>query len=141
MATAKHVEESLRDFFISKPTINGLLEDRFFMDMLPQNISLPAVSITRLSSIDEMHLGDRAKAVKARIQIECEADTRKECRDVIKAIKDSNICQVKGTTFGTDIRGVSVEEGTRDYHYQPTDGSDNRRYVTSLDLVVSYLED
>lgn len=141
MAVVDDVEDALRLLMLDDADVVELIVDRIFTDVLEQGVCLPAVVMSRLSAVDEMKLSDRAKGVNARIQIECYAATRSEARSVVRAIKDADITQTKGLTHGVDIRGIAIEDGSREYVDYPNDASDEHRYVTSFDLKVSYLEE
>jgi hypothetical protein len=134
-------ETSLRTYFLSKTAITDLAGTRIGSDQLAQNAVLPAIVLTRTSSRDEHILSNLAGAVQARIQVESFADTRLVASDLAKKVKRCGIAAVKGTYDSTDFRGVTVEDSEREYVDYPTDGSDEHRYVTSFDLLVSYLED
>ena len=57
-----------------------------------------------------------------------------------EAIRGCGIITQKGTTSSVDIRGVRVDDGQRNYVDYPTDGSDEHRYVTTIDLIFDYTE-
>jgi hypothetical protein len=133
-------ETSLRSYFLTKTAITNLVGERIGTNRLAQGVELPAIVMYRNDSTEEHLLSDLAGAVDARVRVECYADTCDISNSVAKAVKRCGIAAVKGMTHGTDIRGVRVESGQREYDDPPTDGSDESRYVTTFDLMVSYLE-
>lgn len=85
-------------------------------------------------------ISNRSGFVQTRLQIECFAKLRLTANALAEAIYKSGIAAVKGTTNSVNIRGVTVEDGQRNYIIYDSEGGDDHTYVTQFDLMVSYLE-
>lgn len=131
---------SIRTFLLGKTAITDLVSQRIYTDILPQSATLPAITMSKISTSHDHELSDFAGLVHTRLQFECFAATRQVANNIAEAIRSSGIITQKGTLTGVDIRGVRVVDGQRNYVDFPTDGSDEHRYVTSLDLMIDYSE-
>lgn len=140
------VISAVRTYLLAQSAVTDLVGQRIYLDILPQNATTPAVAMSKISESEQHKLSDRLGFVQTRIQFECFADKRHvtdarlKANAVADAIKQSGICAVKGTTNGVDIRGVMVEDGQRNYIEYSDGGSDDHRYVTSIDLMVTHVE-
>lgn len=137
------VEEALCAYLLTKTVVTDLIGSRLYADEPPQSYRVSAgtaASWEIVSSTDDMLLSDRAGLVHTRIQFVTYASTRKAANAAIRAIKNCGVCALKGVTSGVDIRGVSVDDGIRNYTEPPGDGSQELRYLAELDLMVDYLE-
>ena len=131
---------AVRAYLLTKTAITDLVSQRFYTDILPQSATLPAITLSKVSTSHEHELSDFGGLAHCRLQFECFADTRAVANSIAEAIRASGIITQKGTTTSVDVRGVRVEDGQRNYVDYPTDGSDEHRYVTSLDLMIDYTE-
>lgn len=140
------VISAVRTYLLSRSAVTDLVGQRIYLDILPQKATTPAVAISKTSETDEHALSDRIGFVQTRIQFEAFADKRDvtdarlKANAVIDAIRSSGICALKGVTNGVDFRSVMVEDGQRNYIDYERGGGDAHRYVTSMDLQVTYLE-
>jgi len=131
---------AVRTYLLTKTAITDLVSQRFYADILPQSATLPAIAYTRTSGFHDHILSDLAGLAHARIQFECFADTRAVANSIVEAIRASGIITQKGTISSVDIRGVRIEEGLRSELDYPHDGSDEHRYVASIDLMFDFTE-
>ena len=134
------VSIAVRSYLLAKTAITDLVSQRIYTDILPQSATLPAITMSKISTTHDHALSDFAGLAHCRLQFECFADTRQVSNSIAEAIRSSGIITQKGSTSSVDIRGVRVEDGQRNTLDSPTDGSDERRYVTSIDLMVDYTE-
>ena len=135
------VAESIRAWLLDHSIVTDLVANRIYPDMLPQNPTLPAVVMTKLSVRHDHQLSDLAGLAHARVQFDCYSLSRGEANGVAEAIRATGITALKGETHGTDIRGVELEEGQRNFTEPPNDATDEFRYGTNFDLMVSYTEE
>lgn len=131
---------ALRGYLLSKSAVTDLVGQRIYTDQLEQGATLPAVVMNKLFTTHDHALSDKAGLAHARIQFECYAATRQVANSVADSLHTSGIMTFKGLTGGVDIRGARVEEGMS-YKTDPaTDGSDESRYVSVIDLTIDYTE-
>ena len=134
------VVESVRTYLLADATIEGLIDDRIYPDIVEQNATLPAVAVSKTSTTHDHTLSNLAGLAHVRLSFDCYADSRNVANQVAEAIRASGIVAVKGVTNGTDIRGVRIEEGQRNEIEYSNEASDDHRYVTSMDIMVDYTE-
>ena len=134
------VVSAVRTYLLSQSAVTDIIGQRMYFDVLQQNCTLPAATISKTSESHEHEISDRAGHVKTRLQITCHADLRLTANALAEAIYTSGIAAVKGVTNSVNIRGVTVEDGQRNYVVYDADGGDDHQYVTEFDLMVSYRE-
>ena len=134
------IAESVRLYLVAKTAITNLIGTRIYPDIVEQNATLPAVSISKISTRHEHTLSDFAGVAHCRLQFDCYSNTRTQANEVAETIRTSGIIKQKGLTHGTDIRGARMEDGARYEIDYSNEASDDHRYVTSFDLVIDYLE-
>lgn len=135
------VGTAVRAYLLTKTAITDIVSQRFYADILPQGATLPAIAYSRTSTAHDHDLSNLSGLAHARIQFECFAATRAQSNAIADAIRSSGVMAIKGTYSSVDIRGVRIEEGIRSYMDFPTDGSDEHRYVASIDLMVDFTEE
>ena len=131
---------SVRTYLLGVTAVTDIVGQRIYTDILPQRATLPAVALSKITTRHDHQLSDLAGLAHTRMQFECFASTRLVANATAEAIRSSGIITQKGTLTSVDIRGVRVDDGQRNYVDYPTDGSDEHRYVTTLDLVFDYTE-
>lgn len=130
----------VRGYLLGKTAITDLVGQRIYTDALPQSATLPAIVMSKLYTQHDHELSDLAGLAHSRLQFECYASTRLVSNAVAEAIRACGVVAFKGSTNGVDIRGVRVEEGMSYQDDPPTDGSDERRYVSVIDLTIDFTE-
>ena len=130
----------VRGYLLSKSGITDLVSQRIYTDVLPQSATLPAIVMNKLYTTHDHELSNLVGVAYSRLQFECYGSTRLVSNSIAEAIRASGIVAFKGDTNSVDIRGVQVEEGMSYMDDPPTDGSDERRYVSVIDLMVAFTE-
>lgn len=133
------VAVAVRTWLLSQSTITDVVGQRIYADQMPQTATLPSIELSVTSDVAEMQLSDITGLTKARLQFNCIAATRAIARSIAKAIRTSGIAAIKGQYTDVWIRGVAVDS-TYDVVIEATDGSDDHRYQSVVDLLVDYLE-
>lgn len=131
---------AVRTYLLSRSSITDVIGQRMYFQRRPQKAALPAATIARVSEDHDHLLSNRSGFVKTRLQIECFSGQQVVTEALAEAIYKSGVAALKGTTNGIDIRGVTVEDGRRDYTLDDPNGGDDHTYVTQFDLMVSYKE-
>ena len=134
------VVSSIRTYLLGRSAVTDVLSQRIYLDVLKQSATLPAATISKVSETHSHLISDRSGFVQTRLQIECFALQRLVANSLAEAIYKSGVAAIKGVTNGVNIRGVTVDDGQRNYIVQDADGGDDHTYVTQFDLMVSYLE-
>lgn len=141
------MEEALCAYIMGKTQVTTLIGSgdggRLYPNVLPQDYSTtdgPGVTYEIVSTTEEMLLApDRSGFCQSRVQIACYAAKYADAMSTARAIKNSGIATLKGSSGGVDFRGVQAD-GIRCYSESPTDGSDEWRYIAEFDLIISYHE-
>lgn len=131
---------AVRGYLLDQTDLTDIIGTRMYTDSLPQGATLPAVEMDKLFTTHEFQLSDFAGLAHCRLQFRCYGLTRLVANSIAEAIRASGIVTQKGTTNGVDIRGCRVEEGMTYKVDVPRDGSDERRYVATIDLMIDYTE-
>lgn len=134
------VVSALRTYLLGQSSVSSIIGQRLYLDVLPQNATLPAATISKISGTVEHTLSARTAFTRSRFQLTQFSSTREEANRLSAMIYQSGIAALKGVTNSVDIRGVMVETGQRMHTVQPRDGSDEHLYATDIDLMVTYLE-
>lgn len=130
----------VRAFLLSKTTITDQVSQRIYTDILPQGATLPAIVMFKRFTDHEHQLSDLGGLAHAKIQFECYAATRSSANTIADVIIDSGIMTHTGTYSAVDVRGVRISLGQSNDILAPFDGSDERYYVTTIELEVDYTE-
>lgn len=131
--------KSIRQFMLGKTAVTDVIGQRFYAKRLPQGATVPAVAYRTISETHDHALDGLAGIVSTRIQYECFASSAESARSLAYILIAAEADQIKGTSNGTNIRSVMVEDGLREYEDEDTDGGDNQRHVASFDLMVHWL--
>lgn len=132
------VISAVRSYILAQSSVTDLIAQRLYLFRLPQNPTLPAATIAKVSGRHEHTLADRVSLQHSRMQVECHSTTFLGAEALAKAIYECGICALRGTTSSVFICGVTVEDGQRNYVIDARDGGDDHQYVTQFDFMVSY---
>ena len=134
------VVSAVRTYLLSQVAVTDVISQRLYLDVRPQHATLPAATIMKQSETHSHLLSNRSGFVQTRLQIECFSKLRLTTNALAETIYKSGIAAVKGLTNGVNIRGVTVDDGQRNYVIYDSEGGDDHIYVTQFDLMVSYTE-
>jgi hypothetical protein len=128
---------TIRTLTLADGTVSGLVSTRMHSDVLPQRASLPAITYSVVDTLPNEHLAGIAALSRARIQIDCYAATRAAANSLADAVRLA-LATHRGTTSGQRISSITMPSGEA-YSFDPVEaGSDQRRFVTSMDFYVFY---
>jgi hypothetical protein len=127
-----------------------LVGSRVYPDALPQAAAMPAVVYYGISGTTLESLAGIVADGELRIQFDAYANTRKEADEVAAAIiaRLKELSQEGVTTIGDDEEDEEESNGTtrlcdvevtgpRHDRQPPADGSDDWRYITSVDAMLT----
>lgn len=120
---------------------------RFYPDDLPQGATMPAVAYETISDIPDHCIGaewGRNGFSKARIALDCYASTSTASRNLARTIMaylSGPTGRLRGVYGGVNFFDAAIDSSARTEAETPTDGSDARRYVTTIDVLVSYYDE
>lgn len=129
----------LRTHLLADVTVAGLIGTRMYPRVLPQGAALPAATYRVVSRTHAPSLGGVTTSGLCRIQIDVFASLEATATSVAEAMLSRLRSLSAGQqTIGAGTRVTDVEiEGPRGDAEPPVDGSDEWRYVQSLDALLS----
>lgn len=132
------VIKSVRQYLLGKTAVTDLVGQRIYSKRLPQNATLPAVTMRINNEGLEHALDGLVGLVATRVQFECFGASAETSRAVADAIVWCGIDRLQGVSTSVNIRSVTVEDGRREFEDEDTSGGDSQRHVTSFDLKVVF---
>lgn len=130
---------TIRTVTLENATVSSLIGTRMHADVPPQGVLMPAIVYTVVDTIPYEHLSGIADVSRARIQIDCAANTRSEANALADAVRLALEKQQRGeASDGQFINEINLVTGESYSTIAPEAGSDKRRYVTQLDFFVHY---
>lgn len=133
------VRVAVRSYLLTKSVVTDIVGQRIYAQALPQNATIPAISMTTISETYEHDLAGLAGLVTTRLQFECFAATELVSLSLADAIIWCGIDTLKGLSGNINFRSVLVEDGRRTYTDADTNAGDDQRHITNFDLLISYL--
>jgi hypothetical protein len=134
-----NVAIALRAYLIGQSSLSDQISTRMYPDALPQSSTLPAVSYRKISGVHDHYVEGYSGVCTARITFDCYAATRSSAEAVADAIAEL-MNGLRGTYSSVDILDVQYDSGPEYYEESPQDGSDEHRYVTTMDFLINYRE-
>ena len=133
------VAADLRTYLLTVNGVSSLVGTRIHPGHVPQAETLPAVAYHVISGLQEGELSGIDLAGEVRIQLDAHAATQLAAETVTAAIVAATrtLCAACPTTIGIDSPVCDVEVfGPRDLTESPADGSDNWKYISSVDVLL-----
>lgn len=139
------VASAVRTFILNNTgaSITDLVATRIYPDDLPQGAQLPAIVYNKISTNHEhVTAGGWGLAgfATCRLEMECFSATRSQANNLAELLKRAIIGSLRGVYGGINFFDASVGAGQRTFVEQPTDGSDERRYVTAIEFLISFYD-
>lgn len=125
---------------VAQSEITDEVSTRIYPDILPQNATIPAVTYEVISSRPEHDCADGdANYSHTRVELNVFAGTALEAQNTAQAIRKTAGLQGYHGTMGTVTVGyVFCEDGGTLSTENPTDGSQQFRYVLRQDYTISW---
>ena len=141
----------VRAYLLAQSSVTAIVGSstsaRFYPEVLPQNATLPAVSYETISDLPDHCIGaewGRCGYSQARIAIDCYAATAAASKNLartIMSVVSGPTARLRGVYGGVNFFDVMIDQGSRTEQDPPNDGSDERRYLTTIELMVSYFDE
>lgn len=107
-----------------------------YSDILPQNAIMPAITYTLIAEAPYEHLGGIVDLSRATIQVDCFGATRPSANALANYVRLA-LEKYRGTVSGQFINEINYT-GQRDGFDRSEAGTDQRRFIRSLDFDVHY---
>lgn len=139
------VASAVRSYLLNNTgtTLTSIIGDRIYPDAIPQGEVRTSIVYNKISTTHEHVTGSSwglAGMASCRLEFECYASTRSAANNLADVLKRSIIGSLRGVYAGINFFDVMIGSGQRTFVDPPTDGSDERRYVTSIEFMVSYFD-
>lgn len=141
----------LRAYLTAQAAVTALIGTgtaaRFIPEDLPQGASMPAITYETISDLPDHCIGSewgRCGFSRARIALDCYGATASASRNLARTITaylSGPTGRLRGVYGGVNFFDASIDSGGRTSADPPTDGSDVRRYVTEIEVLVSYYDE
>lgn len=137
------IASAVRTYLLTKSAITDLVSTRIYPDDLPQGATLPAIVYNKISTNHEHVVAGGwglAGMANCRLEMECFSSTRSQANSLADLIKNNTIGQLRGVYGGVNVFDATMGAGQRTFVDQPTDGSDERRYCSVIELMISFYD-
>lgn len=132
------ISKTIRSITLADSTVSGLVGTRMYSDALPQQATLPAIRYLVVDTMPTECLVHIAAIARARMQIDCYANTRAASVDLADAVRLALEKKHEGDNSGQFIHEISLQDGERHAVDRPLSGTDQRWYITILEFYVFY---
>lgn len=129
---------TIRTLTLADSSVAALVNTRMFSDVPPEQVAMPVIVYTVIDTLPNEHLAGIVNASRARIQIDCLADTRLQANQLADAVRLALEKKHRGDQNGQFIHEISLASGEQYAFLRPEVGSDERRFITTLDFFVTY---
>lgn len=129
-------EKAIRSLLLASPTVSGLVANRIYPVTLPDNVSLPALVIDHISTVEQPTIDANAPLalVESRISVTAIANDYPTLKTLIDACRAA--CNFKrGTIAGVSV--VSVRRALVGPEYKD---DELRSYAQPQDFMVLHFE-
>jgi hypothetical protein len=132
------ISKTIRSITLADATVSGLVGTRMYSDALPQQATLPAIRYLIIDTLPTECLVHIAAIARARIQVDCYANTRAASVELADAVRLALEKKHEGDNSGQFIHEISLQDGERHAVDRPLSGTDQRWYITILEFYVFY---
>jgi hypothetical protein len=132
------ISKTIRSLALADATVSGLVGTRMYSDALPQQATLPAIRYIVIDTLPTECLVDIAAIARARMQIDCYANTRAASVQLADAVRLALEKKHEGDNSGQFVHEISLQDGERHAVDRPLSGTDQRWYITILEFYVFY---
>lgn len=129
---------TIRTLTLADSSVSALVNTRMFSDVPPEQVAMPVIVYTIIDTMPNEHLAGIVSASRARIQIDCLADTRLQANELGDAVRLALEKKHRGDQGDQFVHEISLASGEQYSFLRPEVGSDERRFITTLDFFVTY---
>lgn len=141
----------MRAYLLAQSTVTAIVGSgasaRFYPEVLPQGATLPAATYETISDLPDHCIGadwGRCGFSQARIAIDCYGETSSASKNLARTIMgvvSGPTARMKGVYGGVNFLDTQIDMGSRTEQDPPNDGSDERRFLTTIELLISYYDE
>lgn len=132
------IASTVRTILVNDATVSALVSTRIYSDILPQGATLPAVTYTVVTAVPNETLTAISNISTARIQVDCHDDTRADANTLADGVRLALELHNHTLTGSQYVNGIHMVSGPQDLFDESAAGTDERRFISSMDFRVSY---
>lgn len=132
------IEPGLRILLANNDPVKGIVDDRVYFVIAPQNERRPRIVLTLMSAVPGFTFEGRGGYVNGLMQINCLAPTYEQAKQLAQAVRDA-VDGYAGTQDGT-VFGFIETDNTRDIPMAPLEGKALPTFGVSVDAAFMALE-
>lgn len=134
------IGKALRTHLLTKTAITDLVSTRIYPDVLPQGVTLPAVTYQHIFEQSNNHLGGSENTGETTVQFDVYASTRSEANTAAEAIR-KELDNLSGTLSSIWFDSVLPDIGRHRFESSQDADDSGHRYVTSRDYTCIHAEE
>ncbi len=123
----------------STTEITDITETRIYSDVVPQTSAVPAILLRIISEVPHNTLSGPLGMDRARVQIDSYGRTRPEANELAWYVWTTLWSADPQVLGNVHVMEVSRDSGIRYSNDRPETGSDQVRFLSSQDFLVSYV--
>lgn len=134
---------AVRSYLIADAAVAQLVGARIYPDALPQGYRMNTGGALTYSIISTAHdhlINGLAGIARSRLEFTAVASGRAAANEIAEAVRASGLVGFTGDLHGVEIEGVMLDSGVQSLTESPTDGSQDRWYLTVFDYLIAYQE-
>lgn len=128
----------LRTYLLAQSAISDVVSTRIYPVWLPQNVTYPCITISRVSESHGHNLDSASGYAISRYQIDCWATSYATAYTLADAVR-GELSGFAGTMGSTTVDSV-VLENESDLHEPPSDGGSRGMYHIACDYIICHQE-
>jgi len=121
---------NIRTYLLTKSAITDVVSTRMRPDVLAQSDSLPAMTYSELYTNHSHTIGAAAGIEECMLEIMCYSETRTQAGSLADLVRQQ-LQGYRGTAGSVEVTSSQLDDTGHGYE-QPTDDSDNGKYITAL---------
>jgi hypothetical protein len=129
---------SLYAYYSQQQSVTDLIGDRLTPAPLPQNTLRPAADFRVVTGRHDHDLSGLTGPVDCTVTIDCYGDSPEQADEVAEAMMYGGIVGYRGLLGGTFLNSVQLIAGPSQSDEGVDPGTDERIYVTSFTLAITY---
>jgi hypothetical protein len=130
------IAAAVRTYLLTQSTVTDVCGTRVSFDVLPQNVTLPAVVVSVVDTEANNHMSSGSQIARSTVEIESYATTRTAANNLAEQIR-LVLQHYEGAAGSVTIVGATLRD-ERDDRDPPVDGSQVFRRIRSQDYEIWY---
>lgn len=131
---------AIKDQLLATEGVTDLVEDRIYVDYLPQDDLRDAIDMRISASRSNQDLAGEVGLFQSIVTIDCLSMDKLQADQIAMAVINSDLQMMHGTYSGKKLRGGILRGGISHDQQGVSPGSDRWQYVSSVSYEFSWLK-